>query len=334
MKKNNLTIYKMFDLLHEGMSYDEIINFVQYMIDLKMQDSNLYSKIDSITLLVGEKMGREGLRGVPISFEYTYPFMYYDKLYIDDATISDAMNGNMGKLISFVGHELEHIYQTYFNVVDKVDYNTYIAYDLSPTLEKNITRRFGKEDREFVRGFLETMKEVHHDHYYHSSYQELSANAMGTLYYGFNLKHYAKFESNPTRRDWLNQQVRNIWAEQEIMNELNADGLQKVKETDRHLVKINLLEILKMSDRSQDFQDLVANLYDMAKPLKLDKDFNKRFGMLYTMKYFGNESLREVNKLIGQQITVLDKVYEADTHLLESYHRESSTESDDGMDTE
>lgn len=297
MKKRPL-IYNVFDKLHPNMTRNECIEMMHEIADIKLKTCHFKRPLNTIDLIVG--MDRLYIYDV-----FDCPFSVDNKVYIPERNITNAItNDNIGKLIRTVGHELEHVYQSYSNQDDNINYNIYLNYRMPNNVTNHILNNYGRESLEYVNDYLGSMIDIHYKYLYVHSKMEYKANAMGTLYYGYHLKNYAKEELNPNRKKWLNKQVENIFLAQEHTNFDIKYIEESVKNLPQNKIQLGLLSLIYYADDSQDFKNLILINYNIALTLGLDKDFDNKFAHYFNEKFFNNniDKVEQNQKILHNDI--------------------------------
>lgn len=285
MKKNNYTLYGLFDLLEPNMNYEQVKHFINYMANLKITEDRMERKVKYIPVIIGRRQGRLAF-GDMSEEDFDDPFVCENKLYLPENIITDAISGHhMGRLMSYTGHELEHIYQVYRNINDKHSYSDYQTFEFNDEFKEELVKHLGVENFKFIEYFTQQVNFLTGVKLYAESKIEFQANAMATIYYGYNLYKYAKNEPDPVRREFLFDQVKEILEEQCIMNELNNINGKNVQHHIDETLYVGFMDVLKLGYDSKTYKLLVKELYSMGKIIGLDKDFLKTFRHLSHEKY-------------------------------------------------
>lgn len=310
MAENKL--YTIFDKLHPNMTRNEIVEVLYDLVDLKLKTNTFSKPLHEIHLVIGRDMAKKFFKNYPHN-EFNTPFSVDNRIFIPEKNIQEAIReDNIGRLIRTTGHELEHVYQVHNDISDETNYNSYYYYDMPPNISNHILKNFGEEALSLINNYTYHMIANHHYYHYYHSYVELGANAMGTLYYGYSLEHYAKTVTDPDRRIWLEKQVENIFLAQEETNEdilLIEEDISKIEQP---MVQIGLLSILYFADYSEEFRELILMNYDIAREFGLDDKFEEQFKNYYNTKFTSND-----NELVKQnQISMREHL----VTLMESYN--------------
>ncbi len=286
MKKQNYTLYGLFDLLKPNMNYSEITNFINYMINLKLVEDGMERKFKYIPVIIGRRRGRLAFDEITDDETFEDPFIHNNKLYLPEDVITHAIAGNhMGRLISYTGHELEHLYQLYKKIMEKPHYEDFNEFIFPKHFVEEMIRTIGEENAKFVQTFTEQLTYLCNIKLYTFSRTEFEANQMATIYYGFNLYQYAKLEPDEVRRQFLFDQVKEILEEQCIMNELNSVNSKNLKHHINETLYVGFLDVLKLGYDSKDYKYLIKELCFMGKILGIDKEFLKTYRSLAHEKY-------------------------------------------------
>lgn len=297
--KTRPLIYNVFDKLHPNMNRNECIEMMHEIANIKLKTCHFKRPLNTIDLIVG--MDRLHV----YNDVFNYPFSVDNKVYIPERNITKAItNDNIGKLIRTVGHELEHVYQTYTDQDDDINYNIYLNYRMPNNVTEQILNNYGRESLEYVNDYLGSMIDMHYKYLYVHSKMEYKANAMGTLYYGYHLKNYAKEETNPDRKRWLNKQVENIFLAQEHTDFDIKYIEESVKNLPQNKIQLGLLSLLYYAYDSQDFKYLILMNYNIAITFGLDKDFEKEFAHYYNEKFLSNN----IDKVEQNQKNLYDNI--------------------------
>ena len=309
MKKTDYTLYGLFDLLKPNMNFDEVKHFINYMVNLKLVEDGMHRKVKYAPVIIGRRKGRLAFTDIDDDETFDDPFISNNKIYLPEDVVTYAISGNhMGRLMSYTGHELEHLYQMFKRINDRVNYEDFSKFIFPENFLEEMNRTMGEENSKFVKCFAEQVSYLCNVKLYAVSRIEFEANAMATVYYGFNLYQYAKLEPDETRRNFLFDQVKEILEEQCIMIELNGLNTKNVKHHIDETLYVGFLDVLKLGYDSRDYKFLIKELCFMGKVLELDKDFMKTFRSLAHEKY-GKihisqrgrlESIENANKLIDE----------------------------------
>ena len=336
VKKSEL--YKLFDMLDSYMFPHEYEEFFTKMVHLYFNDTDAINNDTKINIYLGENPHENDTNSLEWLLKQAVDETYFKKvddntyeLYIDKDTYSDT-TGRVGRAISKVAHCLENEFQRLNEIKDKVDYRKYDNYEIPAKIQSDISKRFGYDTLYNTQEIVAYLSEFHHRYNFFRSKTEFVANAMGTLYYGYNLEHYTKSVKDPERREWLEFQV---WKIFEYQNEINSQTtFDKKIFSDMYTpydIQTRLYQVLKMADRTPLWEQFTETLYDMAHCGKyLSKDFTVNYNILSNMKFHNtsNVSLKKINGTIEKQITSLKNTHEQNKSISRMYNNEEDIEED------
>lgn len=286
MKRNDYTLYGLFDLLKPNMNYTEITNFINYIVNLKLVEDGMQRKFNYVPVIIGRRRGRLAFAEITDDETFEDPFIHNNKLYLPEDVITHAISGNhMGRLISYTGHELEHLYQIHKRIMEKPHYEDFTEFVFPKPFVEEMIRTMGEDNAKFVQTFAEQLTYLCNVKLYVASKTEFEANAMATIYYGYNLYEYAKLEPDETRRQFLFDQVKEILEEQCIMNELNSVNSKNLKHHINETLYVGFLDVLKLGYDSKNYRYLIKEICYMGKVLGVDKEFLTTYKTLAHEKY-------------------------------------------------
>lgn len=302
----NISLYKIFDKLHENMTRDEIVEVLYDLVELKINTNSFKRPISDIKLVIGERMAPAFFHDYPKS-AFLHPFSIDNRIFLPESDLEDALqNDNVGKLIRTIGHELEHVYQMHNDIDDERNYNAYNYYKIPDTVLQFMSENFTPSAANIVSKYTYLMMNCYHDYLYFHSEIELGANVMGTLYYGYSLEHYAMRESNDSRREWLMKQTENIFMAQELQNEEVRIVEENIASIGLDLMHLGLLSTLYFADNSPEARYLIVANYDIARQLGLDEEFDKQFNIYYNNKYSPPSEEKQLENDTAMRLHLLD----------------------------